>query len=65
MLKLRVPFIRGETATSFCSRLALKNRCRSVAEFCHDVGLVFHNVLDRLREASAHREDKRRAGSLC
>lgn len=50
MLKLRVPFIRGETATSFCSRLAMKNRCRSVAEFCHDVGLVFHDLLAGSRD---------------
>lgn len=45
MLNLRVPYIPGETATSLCSRLALRNRCPSVTEFCLDVGLVFQDVV--------------------
>ena len=53
MLKLRVPFVRGETATSFCSRLAMKNRCQSVAEFCLDVGLLFRDVVAGTRDALA------------
>lgn len=51
MLKLRVPLIHGETATSFCSRLALRNRCTSVMEFCQDVGLVFRDVRTGTKEA--------------
>ncbi|KJS34792.1 MAG: hypothetical protein VR70_16990 [Rhodospirillaceae bacterium BRH_c57] len=53
MLKLRVPYIRGETATSFCSRLALRNRCRSIAEFGLDVGLVFRDVVAGTQEGLA------------
>lgn len=51
MLKLRVPLIHGETATSFCSRLALRNRCTSVMEFCQDVGLIFRDVRTGTKEA--------------
>lgn len=44
MLNLRVPYISGESATSFCSRLALRNRCSSMLEFSQDVGLPFKDI---------------------
>lgn len=53
MLNLCVPFVLGETATSFCSRLAMKNRCHSVAEFCLDVGLLFRDVVAGTHDALA------------
>ena len=50
-LSLRVPLGVGETAASFCSRLALRNGCRSAAEFCRDVGLQFAHVIAGRRAA--------------
>lgn len=51
MLRLRVPLISGETASSYCSRLAQRNRCRSANEFCFDVGLCFRDVVAGTDEA--------------
>jgi len=51
MLKLRVPLLPGESATSFCSRLALRNRCPSVGEFCRDMGFAFRDVIKGTEEA--------------
>jgi len=45
MLRLRAPFIPGETATSYCSRLAVSNRCRSIEEFCLDIGVPLRDVV--------------------
>lgn len=51
MLRLRVPLLPGESATSFCSRLAHRNRCSSVGEFCRDMGFAFRDVITGTDEA--------------
>lgn len=51
MLKLRVPFLPGETAASFCSRLAFRNRCESMAEFCLDLDIDVRDVITGATDA--------------
>lgn len=50
-LALRVPFGEGETASSFCSRLALRNECDSAGEFCREMGMSFIEVVNGNPEA--------------
>jgi len=51
MLRLRVPLGAGESATSFCSRLAFRNKAPSASEFCLDLGLTFQSVIEGCQEA--------------
>lgn len=46
MLGLRVPLGDGETPTSFCSRLAMRNHCADARDFCLDMGIQFQQVVD-------------------
>lgn len=53
MLDLRVPLGDGETPTSFCSRLALRNCYADVQEFCSDMGIQFQQIIDGDQSALA------------
>lgn len=46
MLGLRVPLGDGETPTSFCSRLAMRNQCADARDFCLDMGIQFQKIID-------------------
>lgn len=52
-LKLGVPLGEGESPASFCSRLAARNCCDTVSEFCRDTGLSFRDVVDGKTDALA------------
>jgi hypothetical protein len=52
-LRLSVPLGDGESATSFCSRLAFRNGCDTAREFCLDMGLKFQDIVDGCPQALA------------
>lgn len=57
MLRLLVPLMPGETTTSFCARLAIRNACRNVREFCQLLGLTFQRIVDGDPKALTHLAD--------
>lgn len=57
MLGLLVPLGEGESPVSFCSRLARRNGCESVRDFCLDMGLRFQDVVDGNADALASLAD--------
>ena len=50
-IELLVPLGEGESHTSFCSRLAFQNCCKSVFEFCNDWGISARGLVDGTRDA--------------
>lgn len=57
MLRLLVPYMPGETPTSFCSRLAIRNACRNARDFCQLLGLHFRRIADGDPQALARLAD--------
>lgn len=51
MLRLRAPFMPGETATGLCARLSIRNACRNARDFCRLLGLRFQKIVDGDPEA--------------
>jgi hypothetical protein len=51
MLRLTVPYMPGETPAGFCSRLALRNACDNVRQFCRLLGLRFQSIVDGSADA--------------
>src|SRR3546814_195043 len=45
-LRLVVYHGAGETPTSFASRLAVRNGCPAVRDFCLDMGIGFQDIVD-------------------
>lgn len=45
-LRLTLPYGSGEAPTSFASRLAMRNGCATVRDFCLDIGVQFQHIVD-------------------
>src|SRR3546814_17605273 len=45
-LRLVIPLGAGESPNSFASRLAMRNGCPTMGDFCLDMGIRFQDIVD-------------------